>query len=49
MEDDMVCRLVKNLIAHYQYKLDNADKEERIFYSEFISSLKDLLIELVHC
>jgi hypothetical protein len=47
-KEDPICKQIKELIAHYQYKMDNADRVERFYYADFINKLKDLLVWLAH-
>jgi hypothetical protein len=46
--EDYCIRLIKEMIAVYKTKLDNADIEERLIYSIVIDDLKGLLVDLIH-
>ena len=46
--EDYVCKLIKEMIAKYKEKLDNADIEERLIIATVILDLKGLLTDIIH-
>jgi hypothetical protein len=47
-KEDSICEEIKRKIAEFQYKCDNGDASEKAFYSEFINTLKELLVYAAH-